>query len=237
MFAKSDVEFYKCHARATQDTSVWFQLLASPLTKWNIPVPSKLGRENRCVLQNRNGIFPTSELSFTRGFMYELMTDWWRIIINNILPLPESILDYSFKLTLNHQGPYNSKMNRHYGKLIMNACITLRQPEKLIVFTVFRQVFHSTLKLELCRHACRRRDPIISTCRYGKNMPTTALVNTDYKYRAKEMNYFQFKRFKHNPVLRKKGGQTYFLPICFYAHGMRELNPGSTIHLIPERLD
>ena len=97
------------HACATQDTSVWFQLLASPLTKWNIPVPSKLGRENRCVLQNRNGIFPTSELSFTRGFMYELMTDWWRIIINNILPLPESILDYSFKLTLNHQGPYNSK--------------------------------------------------------------------------------------------------------------------------------
>ena len=25
-------------------------------------------------------------LSFTRGFMNELMKDWWRIIINNILP-------------------------------------------------------------------------------------------------------------------------------------------------------
>ena len=29
-------------------------------------------------------------------------------------------------------------------------------------------MFHSSLKLELCRHACRRRDPIILTCRYGK---------------------------------------------------------------------
>ena len=56
----------------------------------------------------------------------------------------------------------------------MNTCIT-RGP---FVFTVFRRVFHSTLKLESCRHACRRRDPIISTCRYGKNMPTTALVET-----------------------------------------------------------
>ena len=46
---------------------------------------------------NWNGIFLTSELSFTRGFMNELMTDWWRIIINNILPLPECILDYSFQ--------------------------------------------------------------------------------------------------------------------------------------------
>ena len=46
------------------------------------------------------------------------------------------------------------------------------------VFTVFRRVFHSILKLELCRHACRRRDQIIPTCRYGKNMPTTALVHT-----------------------------------------------------------
>ena len=46
----------------------------------------------------------------------------------------------------------------------MNACIT----RETFVFTVFRRVFHSTLKLELCRHACRRRDPIISTRRYGK---------------------------------------------------------------------
>ena len=54
----------------------------------------------------------------------------------------------------------------------MNECIA----RETFVFTVFWRVFHSTLKLELCRHACRRRDPIISTCRYGKNMPTTALV-------------------------------------------------------------
>ena len=101
------------HVCATQDASVWLQLLASPLTKWNLPVPCKLGWETRCVLQNWNGIFPTSELNFTRGFMNELMTDWWRIFINNISPLPECILDYSFKLTFNHQGPYNSKMNRY----------------------------------------------------------------------------------------------------------------------------
>ena len=56
----------------------------------------------------------------------------------------------------------------------MNACIT----QETFVFTVFRWVFHSTLKLELCRHACRRWDPIISTCWYGKNMPTTALDDT-----------------------------------------------------------
>ena len=54
----------------------------------------------------------------------------------------------------------------------MNACIT----RETFFFTVFRRVFHSTLKLKLCRHACRRRDPIILTCRYGKNMPITALV-------------------------------------------------------------
>ena len=54
----------------------------------------------------------------------------------------------------------------------MYACII----RETLVFTVFRRVFHSILKLELCRHACRRRDQIIPTCRYGKNMPTTALV-------------------------------------------------------------
>ena len=48
------------------------------------------------------------------------------------------------------------------------------------VSTVFRRVFHSILKLELCRHACRRRDQIIPTCRYGKNMPTTALIKSDF---------------------------------------------------------
>ena len=52
---------------------------------------------NQVRTSNWNGIFPTSKLSFMRGFMNELMTDWWRIVINNILPLPESILDSSFK--------------------------------------------------------------------------------------------------------------------------------------------
>ena len=92
---------------------ITLQSLASPLTKWNLPVPCNIGRGTMCVFQNWNGIFPTSELSLMRGFRNELMTDWWRIIINNILPLPECILDYFFKLTLNHQGPYNSKMNRY----------------------------------------------------------------------------------------------------------------------------
>ena len=56
----------------------------------------------------------------------------------------------------------------------MYACIT----RETVVFTVFRRVFHLILKLELCRHVHRRRDQIISTCRFGKNMPTTALMNT-----------------------------------------------------------
>ena len=60
----------------------------------------------------------------------------------------------------------------------MNACIT----RETFVFKVFLRVFHSSLKLELCRHACRRRDPIISTCRYGKNMPTTALLITRHDH-------------------------------------------------------
>ena len=59
-------------------------------------------------------------------------------------------------------------MNMYEGKLIMYACII----RETFVFTVF----HLILKLELCRHACRRRDQIIPTCRYGKNMPTTALI-------------------------------------------------------------
>ena len=69
----------------------------------------------------------------------------------------------------------------------MNACIT----RETFVFTVFRRVFHSTLKLQLCRHACRRRDPIISTCRYGKNMPTTPLI------RSVHVNYFD-RSFPHS---------------------------------------
>ena len=62
-----------CYTRRVSVITV--TVLASPLTKWNLPVPCKLGQETRCVLQNWNGIFPTSELSFTRGFMNELMTD------------------------------------------------------------------------------------------------------------------------------------------------------------------
>ena len=58
----------------------------------------------------------------------------------------------------------------------MYSCII----RETFVFTVFRRVFHSILKLELCRHACRRRDQIIPTCRYGKNMPTTALIISDH---------------------------------------------------------
>ena len=67
-------------------------------------------------------------------------------------------------------------MNMYEGKLIMYACII----RETFVFTVFRRVFHSILKLELCLHACRRRDQIIPICRYGKNMPTTALVTTPF---------------------------------------------------------
>ena len=60
----------------------------------------------------------------------------------------------------------------------MYVCMT----RETFVFTIFRRVFHSILKLELCRHACRRRDQMISTCRYGKNMPTTALKSPLINY-------------------------------------------------------
>ena len=59
----------------------------------------------------------------------------------------------------------------------MYACII----RETFVFKVFRRVFHSILKLELCRQSCRRRNQIIPTCRYGKNMPTTALVYMHYQ--------------------------------------------------------
>ena len=48
----------------------------------------------------------------------------------------------------------------------MYACII----RETFVLSVFRGVFHPILKLELCRHACRRQDQIIPTCRYGKMM-------------------------------------------------------------------
>ena len=64
--------------------------------------------EPSCSLQTRSGNpvrtpkserdFPTSEYA---GF-YEWVNE--RLMTN---------LDYSFKLTLNHQGPYNSKMSRY----------------------------------------------------------------------------------------------------------------------------
>ena len=75
---------------------ITLQLLASPLTKWNLPVPCNIGRETWCVFQNWNGIFPTSELSFMRGFRNELMTDWWRVIINNIYLFRSVFWDYFF---------------------------------------------------------------------------------------------------------------------------------------------
>ena len=70
----------------------------------------------------------------------------------------------------------------------MYACII----RETFVFSVFRRVFHSILKLELCRHACRRRDQIIPTCRYGKNMPTTALVTTQFQNASFKFVWFCF---------------------------------------------
>ena len=49
--------------------------------------------------------FPNFWIEFLCGVLWlSVMTDWWWIIISNILPLSECILDYSFKFTLNHQG-------------------------------------------------------------------------------------------------------------------------------------
>ena len=88
------------------------QLLASPLTKWNLLVPCNIGWETWCVFQNWNGIFPTSELSFTWGFMNELMTDWWRII-NYKQYFVSSGVYFGLLFQTYHHGPYNSKMNRY----------------------------------------------------------------------------------------------------------------------------
>ena len=69
-----------------------------------------------------------------------------------------------------------------------------QRERKKIVFTVYRRVFHSILKLKLCRHPCRRRDQIIPTCRYGKNMPTTALLPTllIFVMKGQTNNFFFF---------------------------------------------
>ena len=67
-------EISSAHACATPDESVWLQLLASPLTKWNLPVPCKLGRETRYVLQNWKGIFPTSSVSVSFEFETRIMS-------------------------------------------------------------------------------------------------------------------------------------------------------------------
>ena len=58
----------------------------------------------------------------------------------------------------------------------MYACIT----RETFVFTIFRRVFHSILKLELCRHAYV--DVEMKLYRHidmEKNMPTTALLYTE----------------------------------------------------------
>ena len=75
----------------------------------------------------------------------------------------------------------------------MYACIT----RETFVFTVFGRVFHSILKLELCRHACRRRDQIMPTCRYGKNMPTTALDPTPKMVVSLIFSTPKFGKIKH----------------------------------------
>ena len=61
----------------------------------------------------------------------------------------------------------------------MYACIT----RETFVFTDFQRVFHLILKLELINYVDMHVDVEIKllsipTCRYGKNMPTTALVLT-----------------------------------------------------------
>ena len=73
-------------------------------------------------------------------------------------------------------------------------------------------MFHSILKLKLCRHACRRRDQIIPTCRYGKNMPTTPLVmitsftyiinNTTFFFLSKHAIHFRVHYLLHDTCIK-----------------------------------
>ena len=84
-----------------------------PFDQMGPSVPCKLGRGNPVRTPKLERDFPDFWIEFYAGF-YEWVND--RLMTNNqnnIYPLPECILDYSFKLTLNHQGPYNSKMNRY----------------------------------------------------------------------------------------------------------------------------
>ena len=74
-----------------------------------------------------------------------------------------------------------------------SACIS----RETFVFTVFRRVSHSNLKLKLCRHACRRRDQIIPTCRHGKDMPTTALETTKFYQIFLTCHHFIIQRHAH----------------------------------------
>ena len=98
-----------------------------------------------------------------------------------------------------------TRPDRYNAKMVYNP--------RNFVFTVFRWVFHLTLKLELCRHACRRRDPIISACRYGKNMPTTALILSNF---GKDMTQIKknackkliFRVYFHVP-------EKYVFRVCF----------------------
>ena len=103
-----------CLCYIQEDVSVLCTVTGLPFDQMepSRSVQHTVGRKTWCVLQNWNGIFPASELSFTRGFMNELMTDWWQII-KTIFCLFRVYFGLLFKLTLNHQGPYNGKMNRY----------------------------------------------------------------------------------------------------------------------------
>ena len=103
----NDLSIGPCLCYIQEDVSVLCTV--TPLTKWNLPVPCNIGRKTRCVLQNWNGIFPASELSFMRSFMNELMTDWWQIIKTIFcffcLYLFRLYFGLLFKLTLNQGFP------------------------------------------------------------------------------------------------------------------------------------
>ena len=87
-----------------------------------------------------------------------------------------------------------------------------------MILKFFGECFHSSLKLELCRHACRRRDPIISTCRYRKNMPTTALLNS---YRVL---IFRFRSSKKVQVATSTNHWINIRLICTYVYAILILN-------------
>ena len=111
-FYDNELSIGPCMCYIQEDASVLCTVTGLPFDQME-PYRSMQHRSGNPVrILKSEWDFPDFWIEFYARF-YEWVND--RVMTNNynnILPLPECLLDY-FKLTLNHQGPYNSKMNRY----------------------------------------------------------------------------------------------------------------------------